>query len=71
MYLHFILPVCVVLNMLQARKELAVSLFQTAVLLLFNDTPSLSFKDIQMSVNLGMLTKHSALNLHFVQKPES
>jgi len=34
------------------RKELSVSLFQTVILLLFNDSPSLSYRDIRESTRL-------------------
>nr|POF04368.1 cullin-4 [Quercus suber] len=36
---------------LKGKKELAVSLFQTVVLMLFNDAERLSFQDIKDSTN--------------------
>jgi len=39
-------------NFPKGKKELAVSLFQTVVLMLFNDTPKLSFQDIKDSTSI-------------------
>lgn len=38
---------------LQGKKELQVSLFQTLCLLLFNDGPEFTFEDIKQATAIG------------------
>lgn len=43
------------------KKELAVSLFQTVILLLFNDKNELSFKEIQQQTAMGKFKESTNL----------
>jgi len=43
------------LNKIKAQKELQVSMFQTVILLLFNEKCQWSFSDIQTATNIGRI----------------
>jgi len=53
------------MNYLPKRYELQLSVFQIAVLLLFNDNTSYSFSDIQQQTQLSESELLRVLRVHF------
>ena len=50
--------VFVVFAIFQEKKELQVSLFQTLVLLMFNEGERFAFDEIKQATGIGKISKH-------------
>lgn len=55
-YLYFLTLCFVFFGYLQEKKELQVSLFQTLVLLMFNEGDDFSFEEIKLATGIGERT---------------